>query len=86
VIDGLVQFALEHEGQPVSRAEALAMHLGALNPITDLLTERRRLIIGGYDETIVLVDVLIEFDGQWVRCSVNNKQAGYCRSPVTSDQ
>jgi hypothetical protein len=55
------------------------MHLGALDPIRELVDDRRRLILGGYDDTIVLVDVLIEFNGEWVYCTVNNNQAGFCQ-------
>jgi len=79
VIDELVQFKLDHEGIPIEREEALEMHVSALGSITDLIQRPRRLIPGGYDVTLVTIDVLIDFDGVWANCTVLDDQPGYCR-------
>ncbi|MEJ2570452.1 MAG: hypothetical protein P8Y98_07900 [Anaerolineales bacterium] len=79
VMDELVQFKLDHEGIPIEHEEALEMHVSALGSITDLIQRPRRLILGGYDVTLVSIDVLIDFDGVWVKCAVLDDQPGYCR-------
>lgn len=79
VMDELVQFKLDHEGTPIEREVALDMHIGALGSVTDLIHRPRRLILGDYDVTLVTINVLIDFDGVWVKCAVLDNQPGYCR-------
>jgi hypothetical protein len=79
VMDELIQFKLDHEGTSVDPKEARDIHLSALGSVSDLTGRPRRLILGDYDVALVTVNVLIDFDGVWVRCTVMNDQPGYCR-------
>ncbi|HYN89175.1 MAG TPA: hypothetical protein VER55_11620 [Ardenticatenaceae bacterium] len=79
VIDDLVQFALDIEGTDVDRAVRIERHVGALNAVEELLHRPRRLLLGDYDSTLSLANVLIDFDGTWATCSVIVGQPSYCR-------
>lgn len=79
VIDDLVQFALDIEGTDVDRAVRMERHVGALNAVEELLHRPRRLLLGNYDSTMSLANVLIDFDGTWATCSVIVGQPSYCR-------
>jgi hypothetical protein len=78
VMDDLVQFALDNENIPPGNKAALDAHLGAVGSIRPLLHRPRRLFLGSYDDLISMVQVLIDFDGTWVRCYVVHEQPGYC--------
>ncbi len=79
VMDELIQFKLDHEGASVDPKVARDIHLSALGSVTDFIDRPRRLILGDYDVTIVTVNVLIDFEGIWVKCTVLDDQPGYCR-------
>lgn len=79
VTDDTIQFILDHKNNHIDGTVARAMHLRALDPVKELLHQPRRLILADYDDTIVQVNVLIDFDGTWVRCSMLDNQLGVCK-------
>ena len=80
VINDLLQFALNTEGQQVDKLLARSMHLGAIDGIRRLLHQPRRLIMGDYDQdTLESGRVLVDFNGNWVRCWVITGQPSYCQ-------
>jgi hypothetical protein len=82
-MDKLIQFSLDHRGETIDAETARKMHLGSLRLIEDLLDRPRRLVMGSYDETFGIVDVMVDFDGEWADCNVFYEQASICK-PVTS--
>lgn len=80
VTDDTIQFMLDHEKDEIDGTVARTMHLRALEPVKELLHHPRRLILADYDDTIVQVNVLIDFDGTWVRCSMLDNQLGVCKA------
>ena len=80
VIDDLLQFALDTEGQQVDKTLARTMHLGAVNSIRSLLHQPRSLIMGDYDlESLESARVLVDFNGEWARCWVIAGQPSFCQ-------
>lgn len=79
VIDDTIQFMLDHENHEIDGTVARNMHLRAFEPVKEFLHHPRRLILADYDDTIVLVNVLIDFDGTWIRCSMLDNQLGVCK-------
>jgi hypothetical protein len=79
VIDNIIQFTLDNEGKEIDRATARVMHLGAIGAVRDLIHKPRRLIIGDFTETVDRVDILVDFDGQWVNCVTVSAQAAFCK-------
>ncbi len=80
IVNELIQFALETEGQEVDKNLARSMHLGAVKSIISLLHQPRRLIMGDYDlDTLESGRVLVDFNGVWTRCWVIAGQPSFCQ-------
>lgn len=79
VIDNIIQFTLDNEGKEIDRALARVLHLGAIGAVRDLIHSPRRLMIGDFNETVDQVDILVDFDGQWVNCVTVSAQAAFCK-------
>ncbi len=75
----LIRLAMTAREVGISREEALEMHLGAFNPVQEMLSEPRRVMVGSYDPSIVSVGVEIEVDRGWIRCILVAGQATYCQ-------
>lgn len=77
-VDKIISFTLAHAGQEVPAEEALKMRLFVFNQVEDLVTEERGLILSNFDEMLGQVDVLVSFNGQWVKCPVIYNQVVTC--------
>jgi hypothetical protein len=83
----LVEKKIDSETTPVTREEARRIHLYSLNTISDLVDNPRKLILAGYDSTLIQTDVLVNFNGNWAECIVIADQSAdppvqnviYCR-------
>jgi hypothetical protein len=76
--DNTIQFILDHRGQDVPSAEARKMHTGAFNTTKELVTEQRRLIVSGFDQTLGEINVLVRFESSWVECLIPYNQPLSC--------
>lgn len=74
-INKLVDQKIQNETTPVSKEEARAMHLSALNGVVDLIKEPRNLALTNYDSTLIQTNVAINFNGNWVDCIMIANQA-----------
>lgn len=74
-INELVDMKIQNEITPVSKEEARALHLGALNGVIDLIKEPRKLILTSYDSTLIQTNIAVNFNGNWVDCIVIANQA-----------
>jgi hypothetical protein len=80
VIEDLIQFALDTEGQQVDKTLARSMHLGAVKSVSGLLHQPRRLVMGDFDlDTLESGRVLVDFNGEWTRCWVIAGQPSFCQ-------
>jgi hypothetical protein len=80
VVNDLIQLALDTEEHPVDKDTARSLHLGALKSISSLLHQPRRLIMGDFDlESLDSGRVLVNFNGEWVRCWVIAGQPSFCQ-------
>ncbi len=78
--DKLIRFAIENEGTTVDPALARQMHLSSLNTVADLIDRPRRLFLGTYDVSYWQVEVLVDFDGEWVTCTTVGGEPVFCKS------
>lgn len=78
-VDDLLQFAVDNTGKEVSAEVSRAMHLSAINPIKELLPLERSLILSNYDQMLGQIDVLVKFNGQWVKCTTVYNQVTFCK-------
>jgi len=54
------------------------MRISALNPVKELVTDQRKLILSNFDQYIGQVDVLVDFNGNWVKCTTIYSQITNC--------
>ena len=78
-MDETLQFFVEHQGQKIDPQVSRKMRLASLRTVNDLVTPDYKMIVSGYDELIVQVDVLIRFQNAWVECSVFYNQPVTCK-------
>lgn len=81
-----LQFAVEHQGQEVDPLDSRRMRLASLRNVEDLVTPEYKMIVSGYDELIVEVNVLVRFQNAWVECDVFYNQPVTCKPVGNVDQ
>jgi len=55
------------------------MHLAAVKTIKELLPLERTLILSNYDQMLGQIDVLVKFNGNWVKCTTVYNQVTFCK-------
>lgn len=78
--DRLIEFAVDHQNTNVDPVTARQMHLSAVSTISGLIKRPRRLFLGQYDNYYGQVNVLIDFQGEWVDCTTVSGQPVFCNS------
>jgi hypothetical protein len=78
--DRLIEFAVDHQNTNVDQATARQMHLSSVSTISGLINRPRRLFLGHYDNYFGQVNVLIDFQGEWVDCTTVSGQPVFCVS------
>ena len=78
-VNKLINFSIENKDIKVDPDLAREMHLGALNEVRDMVVTPFRLFLGDYDETFSQVDVIIDFNGNWVTCKTVSGNLTYCK-------
>jgi len=77
-VDRVIEFTIENEGKEVPTEVARKMRLFALNQVEKAVSSERKLILSNFDAVLGQVDVLVDFDGQWVKCPVIYNQVSAC--------
>ncbi len=79
-VDRTLQFILANRGQEMNSAEARRMHAGAFRPVEGSISPGYRLVVSGYENDFVDLNVLIRFEREWVECEVVFNQPVLCES------
>ncbi|HJS19465.1 MAG TPA: hypothetical protein VJ785_12015, partial [Anaerolineales bacterium] len=74
-----IQYAVDHQGQEVDRAEARKMRISSLRAVQDVIDEPRQLIVGTYDQYLDQIHVLVRFGTTWTDCVVVYNQPSFCK-------
>lgn len=78
-MNNTIQFSVEHQGEEVDRAISRRMRLASLRAVQDVITQPRKLIVGGYDQFLDQIHVLVRFGDTWVDCIVVYNQPSFCK-------
>jgi hypothetical protein len=78
VINNLLQFAQDNAGVEVPKTKARQMHLSAANKLGALIQKSRRLMLISFDESLVIINVLVDFEGTKVKCTTIYSQPTDC--------
>jgi hypothetical protein len=87
-VNGLVEKKIDTLTHPISRQQARRIRLFSLNPVADLVERPRKLILVGYDSTLIQTNIQVNFDGKWAECIIIADQSAeppvqqviYCRA------
>ncbi len=78
VLDELIDFAYDHKDAPVDPKIAREKRLSSVRDLTDLMDRERELTVIAYDRDLGQVDIMVNFNGLWARCSVIYNQPLNC--------
>jgi hypothetical protein len=78
VLDDLMTFALEHQGEEVDDVVARRIHLSSVKGLEGILSRPRTITLIAYDELLAQMDFLVDFDGIWVKCTTIYAQPTMC--------
>jgi hypothetical protein len=78
VINQTLQFAADNQGVDVPKQTSRKMHLSAVNQLGDLIQKNRQLLLVGYDEDMIMMDTLVDFEGTLVKCTIIYAQPTDC--------
>lgn len=79
VLDGLIQFAADNDGKEVPVIVSRKKRLSVVKDLNELMVYPRTLTLVGYDAMLGQMDYLVDFSGNWVRCSVIYNQPTMCK-------
>jgi hypothetical protein len=68
-LDETIQFMIDTRGQTVEPALSREKHLASFRNVQDAIHENRHLVVSNFDPLLENVEVLINFNEQWVSCS-----------------
>lgn len=78
VVNSMLQFAQDNIGREVPKATAREMHLSSTRLLGNLIEKPRKLTLIAFDENLLMVDILVDFDGNRVKCSTIYSQPVDC--------
>lgn len=78
VVDDLLDFARQNLGEEVPPEVARKKHLSSVRQIGDILNHPHRLTLGGYDQFLGQMEVLVRFDQVLVQCTTIYGQPANC--------
>ena len=73
-----IHFILANPGKEVDRELAREFHAAALREVNEEVTRFHYLMVGGFDESFSLIDVIVKFNEIWVNCTTVNGQITFC--------
>lgn len=81
-LDQTIQFVVDNKGkEEIDLALARRLHAKAFGPVEALVREERFIVVGGYDNTLEALQVLVKFgDEDWVGCRMQNAQLILCEN------
>ncbi len=80
VLDDLFKFAVDNQGKEVDQITLRRMRLKTVEGLEQILPRSRRLTLIAFDETLAQMDILVSFEGIWVKCTTIYSQ------PLTCEQ
>jgi hypothetical protein len=79
VVERGIIVAIERQENPAASPEPQNTRPSPLDPLKELLSQPRQLILMDYDEAIVVTNVIVLFGETRTRCVVMNKQLLFCK-------
>lgn len=74
----VIQYAAQHEGQTIDHKTMLDLHLRSVEALKPVWRKPYRIALSGFDEMLFSVNLIVDFNGQWARCSVLDSFPSNC--------
>lgn len=78
-MDKLIQFAIDNEGKELPPVVARQQRLSVVEDLYGLMDRPRDLTLTGFDRSLGQMEILVNFGGKWVRCTVIYNQPTMCK-------
>jgi len=78
-MDKLIQFAIDNEGKELPPVVARQQRLSVVKDLYGLMDRPRDLTLTGFDRSLGQMEILVNFGGKWVRCTVIYNQPTMCK-------
>jgi len=78
-LNELIEFAADNQGVEFSPLVSRQKRLAVVRDLDDIITYPRKLTLIAYDSMLGQMDIMVDFDGNWVRCSVIYSQPTMCK-------
>ncbi len=85
-VNTVLQFAVDNLDKEVPAEVSRTMHLAAVKTIREYLPRERKLILSNFDQSFGQIDVLIDFEGYWVKCTTVYNQVTFCKPALETPQ
>lgn len=77
-LDNLFQFAIDNQGKEIDEKVARRMHLSTVKDLEEILPRSRKLTLIAFDQALGQMDILVNFEGLWVKCTTIYSQPTMC--------
>jgi len=77
-LDELFQFALDNQGKVLDKVLIRQKHLKTVEGLEEILPRSRQLTLIAFDEYLAQMDILVNFEGVWVKCTTIYSQPIMC--------
>ncbi len=78
VLNDLIQYAIDNQGNDIPVQKARQMHLSVLDPLDGMISKPRQLTLISFDQDLGLMNTLINFEGTLIKCSTVYAQPTVC--------
>ena len=78
-LDDLFKFAIDHQGEELDSLLIRRKHLKSLDGLDDILPRSRQLTLIAFDEFLAQMDIMVNFEGVWVKCTMIYSQPIICK-------
>ncbi len=78
-VNNILQFASAHIDQEVSPDVARQRRLGSVTPLKQYLNREYTLVLSNFDESLGQIDILVDFNGYWAKCTSIYNQVTNCK-------
>ena len=83
-LDDLFQFAIDNQGKELDKLLFRQKRMRTVEGLEDILPRSRRLTLIAFDEHLGQMDILVNFEGVWVKCTTIYSQPIMCKQVLKS--
>ncbi|MBW6466140.1 MAG: hypothetical protein K0B06_06525 [Brevefilum sp.] len=83
-LDDLFQFAIDNQGKEIDKLLFRQKRMKTVEGLEEILPRSRRLTLIAFDENLAQMDILVNFEGVWVKCTTIYSQPIMCKQVLES--